>query len=87
MPRFLDTRGQPTLNVSLCARCGIKMPAAKLSPDPNSPGLLVCAKDRDRFDPYRLPPRQPDQISVPFVRPDTDLADLPGTDFTPLNER
>lgn len=87
MPRFLNTKGQPTLGVGLCARCSLKFPLAKLMPDPNSPGLLVCAKDRDLYDPYRLAPRQPDQINLPFVRPDTDLADLPGSDFTPLNER
>lgn len=87
MPRFLNTKGQPTLGVGLCARCGIKMPLAKLAPDPNSPQLMVCFRDRDLYDPYRLAPRQPDQIILPFARPDTDLADLPGTDFTPLNER
>ena len=77
MPRFINTRGQPTLGISLCARCSRKLPLAELSPDPNSPGLMVCRRDKDHFDPYRLPPRQPDQIVLPFVRPDTDLADLP----------
>lgn len=86
MPRFLNTKGQPTLGIGLCARCSRKFPLAKLSPDPNSPGLMVCAKDKDEFDPYRKAPRQPDQIILPFVRPDTGLADLPGADFTPLNE-
>lgn len=41
--------------------------------DPNSPGLRVCKEDLDNLDPYRLPPRQPDQIVLPFVRPDAPL--------------
>ena len=41
--------------------------------DPNYPGLLVCLEDRDEYDPYRLPARQPEVISVRFPRPDTPL--------------
>jgi hypothetical protein len=41
--------------------------------DPNSPGLRVCREDLDQLDPYRLPPRQPDNITLPFVRPDLPL--------------
>ena len=46
---------------------------AELSPDPNYPGLMVCEKDRDEYDPYRLAPRRPDQIVLPFNRPDTPI--------------
>ena len=46
---------------------------ADLVPDPNDPGLMVCEADRDEFDPYRLAPREPDQIVLPFVRPDTNI--------------
>lgn len=42
-------------------------------PDPNAPGLMVCQADLDDFDPYRLPPREPDDITLPFVRPDVPL--------------
>ena len=76
MPRFLNTRGNTTLAIGICGRCSIKMPLDKLLPDPNSPGLLVCEKDRDEYDPYRLPARQPDNIVLPFTRPDTPV----GTD-------
>lgn len=27
----------------------------------------------DEYDPYRLAPRQPDRIDLPFYRPDQDL--------------
>ena len=76
MPRFLNTRGNTTLAIGICGRCSIKMPLADLLPDPNSPGLLVCEKDRDQYDPYRLPARQPYNIVLPFTRPDTPI----GTD-------
>lgn len=45
----------------------------ELFSDPNSPGLRVCREDLDELDPYRLPPRQPDNITLPFVRPDLPL--------------
>lgn len=73
MARFLNTRGRPTLGIGICSRCSIKFPLDKLSPDPNYPGLMVCDKDKDQYDPYRLPARQPEKISLPFTRPDAPL--------------
>jgi len=73
MARFLNTRGQPTLGIGICGRCSIKMPIGMLRSDGNTPGLLVCEKDWDTLDPYRLAPRQPDTIGLPFVRPETPL--------------
>lgn len=75
MSKFLDTTGQPTLGIGLCARCSRKFPLAELLPDPNSPGLRVCVEDRDQFDPYRLAPVRPDKITLPFVRPDDSLGE------------
>jgi hypothetical protein len=34
---------------------------------------MVCKEDSDQYDPYRLAPRAPDQIVLPFVRPDLPL--------------
>jgi hypothetical protein len=31
----------------------------------------------DQFDPYRLPARQPEKITLPFVRPDEPLSGSP----------
>ena len=73
MSIWLDTRGRSTLGIGLCARCSRKMSLDQLFSDPNSPGLRVCREDLDQLDPYRLPPRQPDNITLPFVRPDTPL--------------
>jgi hypothetical protein len=48
-----------------------------LEPDPNYPGLMVCEADRDQYDPYRLAPRAPDKIVLPFNRPDTPVTTRP----------
>lgn len=81
MPVFLDTRGRSTLGVGICARCSRKMSIEELSPDPNSPGLMVCEKDKDVLDPYRLPARQTEDITLPFYRPDLPLTDPSATPY------
>lgn len=77
MPIYLDTRGRSTLGIGVCDRCNRKMSLDELFPDMNSPGLRVCAADRDELDPYRLPARQPEKITLPFVRPDVNIATSP----------
>lgn len=73
MPTFLDPRGRSTYGIGICGRCSRKMFLEELSPDPNSPGLLVCAEDLDVLDPYRLPARQTEQITLPYNRPDVNI--------------
>lgn len=73
MARYLDTRGRSTLAIGICGRCSRKFPLDELMPDPNYPGLMVCRADRDDFDPYRLPARPADDITLKFVRPDEPL--------------
>ena len=73
MSLFLDPSGQSTYGIAICGRCSRKMLLSELSPDPNYPGLMVCKEDRDEYDPYRLAPRSPDQIVLPFNRPDTPI--------------
>lgn len=73
MPRFLDTSGKAPVAIGLCGRCSRKFSVTELWPDPNAMGLLVCKADRDEFDPYRLPARQPDKINLRFARPDVPL--------------
>lgn len=75
--RFLDPSGQPTYGIGLCGRCSRKFFLSELAPDPNYPGLMVCEADRDDYDPYRLAPRAPDKIVLPFVRPDTPINTRP----------
>jgi len=73
MPKWLDTTGRTTLGIGICDRCKRKFSLDDLYPDPNSPGLRVCAKDWDIYDPYRLPPRETEDITLPFYRPDEAL--------------
>ena len=73
MPVFLDTRGRSTIAIAICGRCSRKFPYDDLMPDPNYPGLRVCKDDLDEYDPYRLPARQTEDISLRFPRPDTPL--------------
>jgi hypothetical protein len=77
MAKFLDTSGNSTLGIAICARCSRKFPLGDLQPDPNYPALMVCKDDVDQYDPYRLAPRPADQIVLPFVRPDLPLNTSP----------
>lgn len=77
MPVFLNTLGKTTLAIGICGRCSRKFSLDELQPDPNYPGLRVCDADRDEYDPYRLPARQPETISLQFARPDTPIPTNP----------
>lgn len=74
---YLDVRGQSTFGIGICARCSRKMLLGDLRPDPNYPNLMVCEADSDQYDPYRLAPRRPDQIVLPFTRPDVPINTRP----------
>ena len=82
MSRYLDPTGEPTFGIGLCARCSRKFLLADLSPDPNYPGLMVCAADKDDYDPYRLAPRAADKVILPFNRPDTSINTNPAGAIT-----
>lgn len=69
-----DPTGWPWYAVGICDRCHRRFPLHELIEDGNLPGLRVCREDWDELDPYRLPPRQPDNLVLPFVRPDVDIA-------------
>lgn len=73
MSVFLDPSGRSTFGIGVCARCWRKFSLEDLFSDPNSPGLKVCKDDLDDYDPYRLPARRTEDITLPFYRPDEDL--------------
>lgn len=62
------------MSVAICDRCKIKFPYGELQPDPNFPGLRVCSADADWLDPYRLPARQTETITLRHPRPDESIA-------------
>ena len=78
MTVFLDTTGQSTLGIAICGRCQTKRMLADLVDDGNIPNFKVCRKELspgcwDHYDPMRLPPREQDKFTLPFVRPDVDI--------------
>src|SRR6185369_15340218 len=73
MPRFIDTRGQPSLAIAICDRCKMKMRIGELSADRDVPGLRVCQYCNDERDPYKLPPRKTEDITVRYPRPEEPL--------------
>jgi hypothetical protein len=73
MPEYLDTTGNNSLGIGLCARCSRKFPLDELESDVNYPGLRVCQEDSDWYDPYRLPPRATEDIVLEYPRPDVRL--------------
>jgi hypothetical protein len=58
------------------------MPLHELHSDPNAPGLLVCVEDLDQYDPYRLAPRETENIALRYPRPDVPL--YPGPVLDPV---
>lgn len=77
MSIYLSTTGKSTLGIGICGRCSRKFSLDDLGPDPNYPGLRVCKDDKDEYDPYRLPARQPEVIALRFPRPDTPISTNP----------
>jgi len=75
MPRFLNTEGNAVIAVFICDRCRMKRPIIEAMPDPNFPGLKVCQQGcADQKDPYRLPARKTERITLQFPRPDVSVA-------------
>ena len=75
MPIFLDTRGNAVIAIFICDRCRMKRPIIEAMPDPNFPGLKVCQQGcADNKDPYRLPARQTERITLQYPRPDVSVA-------------
>jgi hypothetical protein len=78
MSIFLDTRGNSSLGVGICDRCRRKLPINNLQPDRNTPGLMVCDDGcNDDFDPWRLPARQSESLTLPHYRPDVPIGVQP----------
>ena len=75
MPRFLNTEGNASIAIFICDRCKMKRPIIEAMPDPNFPGLKVCQQGcADEKDPYRLPARKTERITLQFPRPDVSVA-------------
>jgi hypothetical protein len=83
MPKFLDTLGYSDIAIAVCDRCKMKRAHSVMRPDPNFPGLQVCDQGcADEFDPYRLPARKTERITIRFPRPDVSVAVDPNNIIT-----
>jgi hypothetical protein len=57
-------------------------------PDPNFPGLKVCQQGcADQKDPYRLPARKTERITLQYPRPDVSVATDPNDILTGGSEQ
>jgi len=76
MSVWLDTSGNTVLSIAICDRCKMKRAYSDIRPDGNIPGIRVCGNGcSDQFDPYRLPARPSEKISLRFPRPDAEVAE------------
>lgn len=57
----------------ICDRCGFRYKLNQLHRDGNTPGLLVCEKDWDVKDPWRLPPQKVSRVNLRWTRPEVPL--------------
>jgi len=89
MSLWLDTRGKTSLAIAICDRCKMKASVTDMVPDPNSPGVYAHAYCIDQYDPWRLPPRETEDITVSHPRPDLPLSAptvMPGDPGWPIVE-
>ena len=83
MPKWLDTTGNALIAIFICDRCKMKRPIIEEMPDPNFPGLRVCQQGcADQKDPYRLPARKTERITLAYPRPDVSVAVYPDAIIT-----
>ncbi len=77
MPLYLQPkRGGTNCSIAYCDRCRKKVYYDELEPDGDSPNLLVCKGCSDLLDPYKLPRRRNENISLKHPRvPDSVTLD------------
>lgn len=75
MPLWEPLNGGGNVALAVCPRCHFKRQYTDLRKDPND-GNWYCKFDCvDLKDPWRLPPRRTEDISLEHARPDpTDLS-------------
>lgn len=74
MSLYLPVRVTGTAAIAVCPRCQKKIYYDDLKVDPNNQ-QVYCAGCVDLFDPWRLPARRAEDISLHHPRPDTELTE------------
>jgi hypothetical protein len=73
MSRYLPVKAVGgTMAIAICYRCSMKMYQGDLQKDVNT-GAWYCKDCCDLRDPWRLPARKTENITIQHPRPDTDL--------------
>lgn len=72
MPLYLPVNVKGSAAIAVCPRCRMKVQYDALVEDPNNK-QLYCKECVDVYDPYRLPARQTENITLQHPRPDTEL--------------
>jgi len=75
MGLYLPVRTKGSAAIAVCPRCSTKVYYGDLKQDPNNL-QFYCADCVDIYDPWRLPPRQAEDISLHHPRPDVPLEDV-----------
>lgn len=73
MSLYIKVAASGSVAVGICDRCKFKFSLNDLNSDPDYPGLRVCEKCADLPDPYRLPSRAPEDITIQYPRPESPL--------------
>lgn len=77
MSVFLPQQNKGSMAIAVCDRCNSKVYYDDLIPDGNSPGLMISKNHPgcwDVKDPWRLPARKTENISLRHPRPDVPVA-------------
>ena len=73
MPLYLTPSSSGKVAIAVCGHCKFKVQYNELRRDRNVPGLIVCAECNDEKDPYKLPARKAENITLHHPRPDEPL--------------
>lgn len=69
---YLPVKTTGTAAIAVCPRCKFKVYYDDLRQDPNTKNWY-CKSCIDLYDPWRLPARVPEDITLQHPRPDEDL--------------
>jgi len=69
---YLPVRTRGSAAITVCPRCQFKFHYDDMKQDPNNK-IWVCKDCCDLYDPWRLPARQAEDISLRHPRPDEEL--------------
>lgn len=69
--------GKSNISPAICDRCHFRGANADMIQDPDRMGLFVHKDCADQLDPWKLPPRQTERITLDRVRKDTSTAYTP----------